>query len=111
MGCSGCGGLGFKLLRCRAEGVRRSPFAPGDAGTLTAFWKRSRVEMGSFWDLITPNTILRASLDVCFGHARSRCAAMAINEMSEEVNKIRVSHVASKVNYLWANIINSGIRY
>ena len=58
---------------------------------------------------MTPNTILRASLDVCFGHARSRCAAMAMNE-----RRRRVGHVASKVNYLWhqrTNIINSGIRY
>jgi hypothetical protein len=46
MGCSGCGGVGFEFLRCRAQGVRGSPLAAGDAGTLTAFSKRSRVEMG-----------------------------------------------------------------
>ena len=46
MGCSGCGGAGFEFRRYRAQGVRGSPLAPGDAGTLTTFSKRSRIEMG-----------------------------------------------------------------
>lgn len=35
------------FLRYRAQGVIGSPFASGGAGTLTAFSKRSRVEMGA----------------------------------------------------------------
>jgi hypothetical protein len=55
-----------------AQGVRGSPLAPGGAGTLTASLKISRVEMGSLCELMTPNTIFRASELACLGHASSR---------------------------------------
>lgn len=57
----------FKYL---AQGVRGSP--AGGAGCLTAILRISRVEMGSFWDLMTLNTIFRASKLACLGHASSR---------------------------------------
>jgi hypothetical protein len=61
------------VLRCRAEGVRGSSLAPDDGTTL----KRSSVEMGSLWDLMTPNTIFRASKVACFGHASRRWAVIS----------------------------------
>jgi len=38
---------------------------------------------------MSPNTRLRASKVVCFGHARSRCTAMAMNERRSEQNTSR----------------------
>ena len=74
------------LLRCRAEGVRGSSLTPDDGVTLTAFLKISSVEMGSLWDLMTPNTIFRASKVACFGHASRRCAVISTGGESELVN-------------------------
>ena len=65
------GEVGVEFLRNFAQGVRGSALAPGGAGTLTASLRTSDVEMGS-WDLMTPNTIFRASELACLGHARSR---------------------------------------